>query len=100
VLLLVAVLGPAAADLARRRGRWWLGVDAHGRWWLRRGQGRLEYVQFGAPPLLLGDWVWLRLRHGKARTFLCIDGARAEPEAFRRLKVKLRLDPDEGVEGP
>lgn len=100
VLLLAAALGPAAADLVRWRGRLRLGVDAHGRWWLRRAEGRLEYVQFGAPPLLLGDWVWLRLRSGRATTFLCIEGARVEPGAFRRLKLRLRLDSDEGVEGP
>jgi hypothetical protein len=103
VPLLAACLWAATSDLAGWRGRLELGNDADGRWWLRRGQSSPEYVQFGARPLVLGDWVWLRLRGGTGRTFLLIDGGLAEPGAFRRLKVRLLLDPggdSKGVEGP
>ena len=93
VLLLGTCLWRATSDLAGRRGRLELGTDGRGRWWLRRGRTGLEYVQFGAPPLVLGNWVWLRLRGDAARTFLFIDGAIAEPGAFRRLKVILHLHP-------
>jgi hypothetical protein len=103
VLLLAACLCLATSDLAGRRGRLELGNDADGRWWLRRGRSSPEYVQFGARPLVLGDWVWLHLRGGRGRTFLLIDGGLAEPWAFHRLKVTLLLDPGgdpKGVEGP
>jgi hypothetical protein len=103
VLLLAACLWSATSDLAGRRGRLELGNDADGRWWLRRGQRIPEYVQFGARPLVLGDWAWLHLRGGTGPTFLLIDGGLAEPGAFRRLKVRLLLDPGgdpKGVEGP
>jgi hypothetical protein len=103
VLLLAACLWLATSDLAGRRGRLELGSDADGRWWLRRGRSSPEYVQFGARPLVLGNWAWLRLRGGTGRTFLLIDGGLAEPGAFRRLKVRLLLNPrddSEGVEGP
>jgi hypothetical protein len=103
VLLLAACLWSATSDLAGRRGRVELGNDADGRWWLRRGRSSPEYVQFGARPLVLGEWVWLCLRGGTGRTFLLIDGGLAEPGPFRRLKVRLLLDSggdSKGVEGP
>jgi hypothetical protein len=93
VLLLAACLRGTVMDLAGRRGRLVLGADGAGRWWLRRGGGGLEYVQLAGRPLLLGDLLWLRFRNGRRRTFLFIDGRRAEPAALRRLKVILLLDP-------
>jgi hypothetical protein len=92
--LLAACLWPALAGLAGRGGPTVLGVDAAGRWWLRRGDERRQYARFGAQPLVLGDWVWLRFRGVRGRSYLFIDGPLAEPGAFRRLKVRLLLDPE------
>ena len=91
--LLAASVGRPIAGLAGYGARQTLGIDGHGRWWLEQdGRGR-DYVQPGREALLLGHWAWLRLR-GPAKThYVLVDGRRAEPEAFRRLQVALRLDP-------
>ena len=92
VALLALAVGQPVATLAGVGARRTLGIDGRGRWWLRQGGGRAGYVQPGREALVLGRWVWLRLRAPRATHYLLIDGRRAEPEAFRRLQVALRLD--------
>ncbi|MFO1400558.1 MAG: hypothetical protein U1F30_05005 [Steroidobacteraceae bacterium] len=92
--LLVAALAPPLAELAGRGGRRRLGRDSSGRWWLGEGAGRPDYVQPRGRALLLGPWIWLRLRGPSGTRYVFIDGRRAEPGAFRLLKLTLRLDPE------
>jgi hypothetical protein len=91
--LLAAALLPPLAQLAGYGPRRSLERDAAGRWWLRQGGGQPDYVQLRGRALVLGPWVWLQLRARSGSQYVFIDGRRAEPGAFRRLKVILRLDP-------
>lgn len=91
--LLAAALLPPLVQLAGYGARRSLERDTAGRWWLRQGGGRPDYVQLRGRALVLGPWVWLRLRARSGSQYVFIDGRRAEPGAFRRLKVILRLDP-------
>ena len=96
VALLGACLGPPLAELAGGRARRTVGLDGAGRWWLQQGTRAPDYVQIVGRALIVGPWVWIRLRGGSVTHYVCVEGRRAEPEAFRRLKVVLLLDPEGG----
>ena len=80
--VLLLARGPAACV----RLRW----EADGRWWLQERSGGAHYVQPG-PPRSLGALVWISWREGGGRRHLVIDGGTMEPNAFRRLKARLKF---------
>ncbi|MCC7462573.1 MAG: hypothetical protein IT480_08950 [Gammaproteobacteria bacterium] len=95
VVLLALLVVPAIGELAGYGARRSFGRDETGRWWLRQGEEAPDYVQPAGPALMLGPWIWLRLRGCSGSHPLLLDGRRMEPEAFRRLQVVLRLEAED-----
>lgn len=62
-----------------------------GRWRLRERGGRERYVEPG-PPRRLGALLWLRWRAEGQHRLLIVDGAVVEPNQWRRLKARLKLN--------
>ncbi len=93
LLLGVSICATEREVLAAARAYKALELTTDGKWCLLGHVGAPEPVRLAGDPLVMGRFVILPLAAGRRRYTIALDEGNTGREEFRRLRVRLRLEP-------